>query len=349
MLQAIRLKNFRSYKNANFKLDSGVNVVIGKNGSGKTNLLEAILVLCGGASYRTNDINLITFHEEWTRLDGEFNNKERTVKIEVVSEDTSKKVFLIDEKPLARLTQKNKLPIVLFEPNHLQLLIRGPEVRRTFLDELLIKFSPGYTTLLNYYKRTLAQRNKLLKINTPDALEQLFVWDVRLSELGGKIVAKRLTLIEDINKNISKTYSDIADKKSKIKLLYISKTTIDNYSSNLLKQLKSSLDIDVIRGFTTHGPHRDDIEFILNNDNAANTASRGETRTILLSLKIYELLELEKLYETKPILLLDDVFSELDTTRQHALVNYFKDHQVVITTTDIKALIKGVRGKIFEL
>lgn len=349
MLQTIRLQNFRSYKDTTFELDKDVNVVIGKNGSGKTNLLEGILVLCSGASFRTNDSNLAAFNSQWARLDGSFNNHSRVVKIETASPTLSNKSFLIDEKPIIRLTQKNKLPTVLFEPNHLQLLIRGPEVRRTFLDEMLVKFLPGYNTLLNQYKRVVAQRNKLLKMNNSSAKEQLFVWDVRLSELGGKIVTHRIELMNNINKKISTIYSDIADKKSKIELRNVSKTNTENYSSNLLKQLKSSLENDIIRGFTTHGPHRDDIAFMLNDDNAANTASRGETRTILLSLKIYELLELERLHETKPMLLLDDVFSELDTTRQHALVNYFKDHQVIITTTDIKALIKGVRGKIFEL
>lgn len=349
MLHSIRLQNFRSYKDTTFDLDSSVNVIIGKNGTGKTNLLESILVLCNGSSYRTNDINLASFDKGWARLDGDFNTEKRAVKIEITPPAYSKKTFIIDEKQVLRLTQKNKLPVVLFEPNHLQLLIRGPEVRRTFLDELLIKLSPGYSSLLNHYKRALAQRNRLLKMNDVSAQEQLFVWDVRLSDLGGKIVDQRLELIKKINQKIGTIYSDIADKKSKITVNYLSKTNQENYSSQLLKQLKTSLETDSMRGFTTHGPHRDDIEFILNNDNAADTASRGETRTILLSLKIYELLELEKMHETKPILLLDDVFSELDTTRQHALVNYFKNHQVIITTTDIKALIKGVRGKIFEL
>ncbi len=349
MLHSIRLQNYRSYADTTFDLDKGVNVIIGKNGTGKTNLLESILVLCNGSSYRSNDSKLVSFHKDWARLDGELSDGKRSVKIEVTSSSTSNKSFIIDEKKVVRLTQKNKLPTVLFEPNHLQLLIRGPEVRRTFLDEMLIKFSPGYSILLNHYKRTLAQRNRLLKINTKSSLEQLFVWDVRLSDIGGKIVEKRHELIDDINKKIEAIYSDIADKESNIIINYVSKTNQENYSTQLLKQLKTSLESDIIRGFTTHGPHRDDIEFILNNDNAADTASRGETRTILLSLKIYELLELEKLHNTKPILLLDDVFSELDTTRQHALVNYFKDHQVIITTTDIKALIKGVRGKIFQL
>ncbi len=349
MLRTIRLQNFRSYIDSSFELDQGVNVIIGKNGSGKTNLLEAILVLHRGSTFRVNDKDLITLHKDWARLDGEFDNQQRTVKIKSTNNTTTQKSFLIEGKKLTRLTQKNKLPTVLFEPNHLQLLIRGPEHRRAFIDDLLIEFSPGYTTLLNQYRRTLAQRNKLLKMSDTHSLEQLFVWDVRLSELGGKIVLERMKLINSINKDISEIYSSIADKKSNITIEYISKTNIENYSSNLLKHLKTSFHMDVIRGFTTHGPHRDDMKLILNDNNAANTASRGEVRTTLLSLKVYELLELEKLYDTRPVLLLDDVFSELDTTRQHALVNYFKDHQVVITTTDIKALIKGVRGKIFEL
>lgn len=349
MLHSVRLQNFRSYKNSSFELNDGVNVVIGKNGSGKTNLLEAVLVLCRGSSYRTNDENLITFHREWARLDGVFDHHSRSVKIEKKPPNNIKKSFVIDDKEIIRLTQKNKIPTVLFEPNHLQILTRGPDFRRSYIDDLSTTLSPGYSMLLNQYKRTLTQRNKLLKMKTVNSLEQLFVWDVRLSELAGKIVLERMRMINIINKEISHIYSNIADKKSEISLEYISKTSRENYSSNLLKQLKSSLNTDILRGYTTHGPHRDDIQIVINGENAANSASRGETRTILLSLKIFELLTIEKIFEKKPILLLDDVFSELDTTRQHALVNYFRDHQVIITTTDIKALIKGVRGKIIEL
>lgn len=349
MLQSIRLQNFRSYKDYSFTLDEGVNVVIGKNGSGKTNLLEAVLVLCQGGSYRTSDANLVMFNKEWTRLDGVFEKHNRTVKIAVDSHKNTKKSFVIDDKKIIRLSQKNKIPTVLFEPNHLQLLIRGPEFRRAYLDDLLTVLSPTYSVILNHYKRALLQRNKLLKMNTSNSLEQLFIWDVRLSDLAGKIVVQRLKLLDNINKDISEIYSNIANQKSEISLKYISKTNQKNYSTDLLKQFKSSLDTDVMRGYTSHGPHRDDVQFIINGDNAADTASRGETRTILLSLKIFELLAIEKVYDKKPILLLDDVFSELDTARQHALVNYFRDHQVIITTTDIKALIKGVRGKIIEL
>lgn len=349
MLQSIRLQNFRSYKDYSFTLDEGVNVVIGKNGSGKTNLLEAVLVLCQGGSYRTSDANLVMFNKGWTRLDGAFEKHNRTVKIAVDSHKNTKKSFVVDDKNIQRLSQKNKIPTVLFEPNHLQLLIRGPEFRRAYLDNLLIVLSPGYSVVLNHYKRSLLQRNKLLKMNTSNSLEQLFIWDVRLSDLAGKIVAQRLKLLNNFNKDISKIYSNIANKKSDIFLGYVSKTNQENYSSDLLKQLKSSLDIDIMRGYTSRGPHRDDMQFIIDGDNAADTASRGETRTILLSLKIFELLAIEKVYDKKPILLLDDVFSELDTTRQHALVNYFENHQIIITTTDIKALIDGVRGKIFEL
>ena len=122
MLQSIRLQNFRSYSDHSFSLDKGVNVVIGKNGTGKTNLLEAILVLCKGGSYRTNDVNLISFQKEWARLDGTFKDHARVVKIATDSHDNTKKTFTIDDKNILRLTHKNKIPTVLFEPNHLQLL-----------------------------------------------------------------------------------------------------------------------------------------------------------------------------------------------------------------------------------
>jgi len=335
MISTLRLQNFRSYSDASFEFDTGVNIVVGPNASGKTNSLEAVLVLARGSSYRAKDAELVKFNKPWARLDGFFEKQTRAIKLEPPS-----KTFIIDDKPYRRLSLDKTLPAVYFEPNHLQLMIRGPEQRREYFDDLLERSLAGYKTLLNSYKRTLAQRNALLKHNRRQATQQLFVWNIRLSEQGSQIAAARADLISNINKGLAKTYSGISHKKSRVKIEYDVQFPIDNYASRLLHKLESATETDFERGFTAYGPHREDFIFHLNNQNAAQSASRGETRSLLLALKIFELNLIEKVRGQKPIFLLDDVFSELDGSRRRALVESLKDHQTIITTTDAEAVLE---------
>ena len=337
MITSLRLQNFRSYIDGSFEFDPGVNIVVGPNACGKTNLLEAVLVLARGGSYRAKDVELITSHHEWARLDGFFESENRSVKYQNLPTGLIKS-FTLDDKPLIRLPLEKTVPVVLFEPNDLQLLIRGPEQRREYIDSLLEQSQSTYKALKNNYKRVVAQRNTLLK-QRGILKDQFFVWNIRLSELGGKIVEARGDLIKEINQNISKNYSSIAKQKSDVKLRYQTDLPLDNYSSSLLKKLETDVEKDKLRGFTAYGPHREDILFTLNGEQAEKTASRGETRTILLALKIFELDLLEKRRGKKPILLLDDVFSELDGSRRRYLVEFLKDHQTIITTTDADAVV----------
>jgi DNA replication and repair protein RecF len=232
------------------------------------------------------------------------------------------------------------VPAVLFEPNYLQLMTRGPEQRRDYFDDLLERSVPAYKTLLNSYKRTLAQRNTLLKHGRRQAAQQLFVWNIRLSEQGSQIALARHELVGDINRGLSKSYSSITSKKAKVKIEYDNQFPVDNYASRLLHKLESTVDADFERGFTAYGPHREDFILHLNGQPAAQSASRGETRSLLLALKIFELGLIEKVRGQKPIFLLDDVFSELDGSRRRALVESLKDHQTIITTTDAEAVLE---------
>lgn len=309
--------------------------MVGPNASGKTNLLEAVLVLARGSSYRAKDAELVKFNKPWARLDGFFEKHTRTIKLEPPT-----KTFIIDDKPYKRLSLDKTLPVVYFEPNHLQLMIRGPEQRRDYFDDLLERSQPTYRSLLNSYKRTLAQRNALLKHGRRQASQQLFVWNIRLSEQGSQIALARHSLVNDINKGLSKVYSAITHKKSKLKVEYDNQFPVDNYASRLLHKLESATETDFERGFTAYGPHREDFIFYLNNQIAAQTASRGETRSSLLALKIYELSMIEKVRGQKPIFLLDDVFSELDGSRRRALVESLKDYQTIITTTDAESVLE---------
>lgn len=338
MIHSLRLQNFRSYKDDSFEFEPGVNIIVGPNAVGKTNLLEAVYVLAVGTSFKTKDKDLVAKSKPWARVDGRFDNQERILKVQSV-DSYWQKSFLIDKKPYLRLSQKQSIPLVLFEPNHLQLFIRGPSTRREYFDNYLQRSVPGYKTTLNKYNRALAQRNSLLKNRSIKAGE-FFAWNVKLCELAGQVVSERLNLTNHLNKKIGKTYSSIANKKSVVKIIYSSDIDTSQYVSSLLSKFDKQFELDKLRGFTGSGPHRDDIVVSLNSQSASVAASRGETRTLLLALKIFELDELEKLNGQKPILLLDDVFSELDGARRRYLVNYLSENQTIITTTDADAVLE---------
>ena len=343
-IDVIRLQNFRSYEDESFEFEYGVNIVVGPNASGKTNLLEAILVLARGGSYKAHDADLVRFNKPWARLDGYFGKQSRLAKL-VLRNDKADKSFLINDKPYRRLSLERTVPIVFFEPNNLRLITRGPDQRREYIDELLERSLPGFKALAANYRRALAQRNALLKYHPTQGAKQLFAWDVRLSELGGKIAAARQQLVDQINKNLSKNYNQIAHSRISARLNYNSHFPAEAYASKMLSKLSASSQSDFDRGFTAYGPHREDISFSLNKKLVGQTASRGETRSLMLALKIFELDLIEKTRGQKPILLLDDVFSELDGARRRSLVSYLKKYQTIITTTDADAVIEYFGNK----
>ena len=340
MLTDLRLQHFRSYTDDSFEFQPGVNIVVGPNASGKTNLLEAILVIATGSSYRVTDAELVQRDEPWARLDSHDSaDHDRTAKI--VLEPRLTKTFEFSGKLVRRLSLHNKLPVVLFEPNHLQLLAGSPEQRRIYLDDILEQTRPGYGTLRREYKRTLAQRNSLLKQPELMARGQLFAWNIRLSEAAGRIVRARSTLTDELNSRLGPLYCDLSHTSTRVLIGYASRFTPDNYESELLKKLELDLSLDQIRGFTGAGPHREDLLVTFNGQSVALSASRGENRTAVLALKILELDMLEAARDISPLLLLDDVFSELDGTRRRALTNYLKKYQTFITTTDADVVIQN--------
>jgi DNA replication and repair protein RecF len=235
------------------------------------------------------------------------------------------------------MTLDNTLPVVLFEPEHLRLLSGGPERRRDYLDDLLEQTVPGYVTLRRKYRRTLAQRNALLKQH--GSRTQVFPWDLRLSELAGQIVRERDRLVGHLDDEVGKLYRKLSGTKTKVSLQYEARFPAENYESKLLKELEHNLDLDIARGFTGAGPHREDLLVLFNGRPAQETASRGEIRTTVLALKIIELKIVEEARATTPLLLLDDVFSELDGKRRHALTDYLAPYQTFITTTDADTVI----------
>jgi DNA replication and repair protein RecF len=334
----IRLQHFRSYGDASFEIDSGVTIIVGPNASGKTNLLEAILIVARGSSYKAKDAELVEFGSSWARLDAHTPLQTRTVKIK--TEPTASKEFVIDDQAVRRLHQTKTLPTVLFEPNNLLLLSGSPELRRGFLDDLIEQSQAGYGSIRRHYKRVLAQRNALLKKNSRDLREQLFVWNLRLSELGGRIARERHLLTARFAEQMNDLYGSLSGSTNDIGLKYITQFSLETYETALLHKLEESIDLDVLRGFTAAGPHRDDLRVFVDGHEAPEVASRGETRTLVLALKIMELQLLETLCGTRPLLLMDDVFSELDGRRRQALTRFVSDYQTFITTTDADVVMQ---------
>jgi DNA replication and repair protein RecF len=334
MIASLRLQHFRSYDDAQFTFANGVNIIVGPNASGKTNILEAVQVAALGGSYRARDVELIQHDAEWARIDAVSDEQPRVVKIQQTSSSSAVKSFEIDGKVLARLHLNRTVPAVLFEPDHLLLFAGSPDLRRTFFDDLLEQLEPDFGPIRRHYRRVLAQRNALLKRQPHSVREQLFVWNLRLSELGGQIALRRMRLLAHINERLSGYYSQIAGKPHRITLRYVSQCAEEQYESVLLKRLEANVDVDIARGFTGSGPHRDDVVAEINGQPMADVASRGELRTLVLALKILELELLESARGTRPLLLLDDVFSELDAKRRQALTHFVGEYQTFITTTD---------------
>ncbi len=342
MLADLRLQHFRSYNDTSFELSPGVNIVVGPNASGKTNLLEAILVLARGSSYRVKDTELIQFENPWSRIDTNIaDGTSRTIKI--FSDQSPSKLFDIGGKEYKRLPATQTLPAVLFEPNHLQLLSGSPERRRDYLDDLLEQTISGYGAIRRQYKRALAQRNTLLKKNPKKG--DMFPWDVRLSQLAGQVTRYRAELTNTINEDITELYKELSGASTKVCVEYQNRWTPEQYETRLLKELESSFETDIIRGFTSRGPHREDLVVLFDDRPAQETASRGEARTAVLTLKIIELKLVESARDITPILLLDDVFSELDGKRRHALTDYLERYQTFITTTDADLVVKNFTQK----
>lgn len=334
MLQTLQLTNFRSYKNGLFGFEPGVNIVVGANASGKTNLLEAISTVCTGQGFKSLDKDLIAIDSEWSRVEGMTDEEIRVIKLQ----RDKPKQFVIDGLSKKRLTAPSQLPVVIFEPEHMLMLGSESARRRDYIDGILSATRIGYKQNLVAYKRTLAQRNRLLKQENLLA-EQLFVWDIQLVEKASNIVSARIALVEELNRTCQAKYRSISRNNELLQIEYVGNVEFKDYGQQLLKYLKENYPKDRLRGFTGAGPHRDDLNIELKSSSARATASRGETRSIILSLKIIELELIEAATSKQPILLLDDVFSELDGSRRRALAEALQSYQTFLTTTDADVVV----------
>ena len=342
MISVIKLKNFRSYDDASFDFSSGVNMIVGPNASGKTNIIEAILLTTSGSSYRGRDINLIKHDCEWSRIDLLIGEDVRTVKFQNEL-GKIKKTIEVDGLTRQRMPKAKSIGTVLFEPNHLLLFHGGPELRRDFLDTILSNLSLEYADVLRRYKRTLLQRNTILKRDFVKR-DDLFIWNIRLSDLAGVLAKFRLNLVKELKIAINDLYGSISDSVMDMDVEYISKSRLDNYSTDMLRLLADNFEVDLARKHTTIGVHRDDILVTMNGYDIKDVASRGEVRTVVLAMKIFEANKIFSQSGIRPIVLLDDVFSELDESRRIALSSYFLENQVFITTTDVDIISQTIEN-----
>lgn len=345
-LQSITLHNTRSYNLYSADLHPKTTLILGRNGTGKTTLLEAIYVLHQGTSFRGRDRDMIAHTSDRSEFKLEFDDQptRRLVLINTPDNRTTKQ-FSYEGTSASRLPAKYRLPVVLFEPDELRLLTSSPQRRRDFIDGIVARLSPTYATVLSRFSRALLQRNELLKqygsMNSVDWENHLFAWDVKFAELSSSIVKARINFIAHSNGHLSRIYSELAGTPHQVKAHYDSPfDSSDALQQTILHKLEASRSLDTQRGYTSVGPHRDDIELILDGHPAAAVASRGELRTIMLAFKLLEVELQEHHTNKKPLILLDDVFSELDVTREKQLMQALSDYQTIITATDLRDELK---------
>ena len=329
IIKSCKLTNFRSHEFFELKCWKETTMISGENGGGKTSILEAIYECLRGKSFRAVDREILRRGAEFYRVELEYVNGEVVV---VTYEKDGKKVFLVGDKKTARLPKKYRYPVVLFEPDDLNLVSSSPSRRREYFDRSFAQLNENYSAMLGKYNKVLRQRNELLKSEYVGA-EAVFSWNVMLSRLGVEIWKFRAEQVARINERLTEVYRSIAENEDEVEIVL--KRDVDVMSeSGYLKELERGFERDKVLGYTSFGVHRDNYEFKFNGTEASGSASRGEVRSIVVALKF---IEADMILETTgkaPVVLLDDVFSELDETRQKALVYNFKKNQVIITSVN---------------
>ncbi|MBR2795618.1 DNA replication and repair protein RecF [Candidatus Saccharibacteria bacterium] len=328
IIKSIKLTNFRNHSNYSLVCDDNTSLILGENGSGKTSVLEAIYISTRGKSFRATDSEIVKTGTNFYRIELEYENGEKIITFY----DGKNKTFSILDKKTKRLPKNYKYPVVLFLPSDLNLISHSPGRRRDYFDRVFSEFEEKYSQDLLKYEKTLKQRNELLK-DEHSLPETFFSWNLMLAKYGILICEKRKKFVQDINGFLTNTYHSIAENNDQVEIIY--QTDTDNISeSSYLKKLEDNFTRDKYLGHTSFGIHRDDYIFYFNHKPADGSASRGEVRSIILALKFIEANLIYQKQQKKPLVLLDDVFSELDPTRRHYLVKNFKDHQVIITSVE---------------
>lgn len=333
LISDIELTNFRNYKKVKIKLNNGINIFYGDNAQGKTNILESIYVCAIGKSFRTRkDKDLIYIGEEQASVNVKYKKRDRDGEINIdISKQKSIKLNGIKINKLSELI--GNIVVVTFTPEDIGILKNGPANRRHFLDMLIGQLRPAYIYDLNMYLKILEQRNiylRQIKIENKSE-DMLDIWDEKLAEYAFIISNYRNDFMEKIKNKIKKIHSEITDNREDIEIKYLTECLDKKNYLNLLKQRRK---LDIIKSYTTKGIHRDDFNIYINKKELSIYGSQGQHRTAMLSLKLSEVNIIEDEIGEKPVLLLDDFMSELDSKRRNHFLEKINDTQVIITCTD---------------
>jgi DNA replication and repair protein RecF len=352
-LKHLELRNYRNYERVSTDFSPQINVLIGSNAQGKTNLLESVYVLAITRSHRSNnDKELIRFGSDFARIDGRVSRKRGTTDLRLVISSQGKhaKVGNLDSPKLS--AYMGKLNVILFAPEDLNLVKGSPALRRRFIDMEFGQMSASYLANLSLYKKALKQRNaylKQLKYHQAKSLTFLDVLTDQVAQSGGQIIAARAKLLQDMGKFAAVIHSDITRGGEKLQLHYVSQVHEDAYgdaaaaTARLQDLYAKNRQRELDQGTSLVGPHRDDVQFIVNDRDVATFGSQGQQRTTALAVKLAEIDLMKQETGEYPVLLLDDVLSELDDNRQTHLLRAIQDKvQTFLTTTSLDGIAREI-------
>lgn len=339
IIESIELKNYRNYEKLHMDFSSGTNILYGNNAQGKTNVLEAVYVCSTTKSHRgSKDKEMIRFDEEEAHIKLNVRKSNVPYRIDMHLKKNKPKGIAINKIPIKRASELfGIVNVVFFSPEDLNIIKNGPSERRRFLDLELCQLDKLYIHSLVQYNRVLLQRNKLLKeLNfRPEYKETLEVWDVQLLMYGKEIIRCREDFVGKLNGMVRKTHNQISGGREALVLAYEPNVSVSQFAEKLC----FNREMDIRLGTTTTGPHRDDISFLVDGIDIRKFGSQGQQRTAALSLKLSEIELVKQLVRDYPVLLLDDVLSELDGGRQEQLLAGIKDIQTMITCTGVEDFI----------
>jgi len=340
IIQKIKIENFRNYHEEEVIFHDKVNVLIGDNAQGKTNLLESIYVSSLGRSFRTTkDKEMILFEEPYARIVANYVTDEQEKKVDVGFSKEGKKEIRINNIKVEKMTEMlNHFYVVVFSPDDLKIVKEEPEKRRNFIDRELCKMKISYLNNLVQYKKILMQRNAYLKSEKKDR-QAMSVWDDALSQYGAQVILQRQMFIKELNLISSQIHEKITQGKETLEIQYEPNLKPEGDVTRLFEKMKKKLSdtykSDIYAGNTSVGPHKDDVMILVNGISARQYGSQGQQRTAALSMKLAEIYLIEKEKGEKPILLLDDVLSELDQDRQKYLIKALSESQLFITAAEL--------------
>ena len=334
-IESIQLKDFRNYETLSIDLDKGTNILYGNNAQGKTNILEAVY-LCGTSkSHRgSKDKDMIRFGQEESHIRLQVKKDVFSYRIDMHLRKNKAKGVAVNSLPIKKARELlGVVNIVFFSPEDLNIVKSGPSERRRFVDMELCQLDSVYLTDLSSYNHILLQRNHLLKdiYFQPSLHQTLEVWDSQMTEYGKRIIRKRREFVEELNDMIKDIHHDLSGGLEDIRIVYEPDTTEEIFEEELKKGRERDLKLKT----TGCGPHRDDLCILVNDIDIRKFGSQGQQRTAALSLKLSEIYLVEKRIHDTPVLLLDDVLSELDSTRQTCLLDSINTIQTIITCTGL--------------